>query len=102
MKVPYGVDPDSEVWIELPTGNFFVFESKESNPNGTSYVRVVDRQGGEVAYWNCDEWAEEPEFVMGAICGSLLSTDQVDPDDEPGKFYKFGPKTKFPKGIIPQ
>ena len=38
---------------------------------GTSYVRVCDPDGAEVAYWSCDEWREAPEEVMGAIIGAL-------------------------------
>jgi hypothetical protein len=34
-----------------------------------TYVRVVDSDGHEIAYWNMDEWREDPGLVMGAIMG---------------------------------
>ena len=37
-----------------------------------SYVRIVDRDSlAEKAYWICDEWAEAPTEVMGAIIGAM-------------------------------
>jgi hypothetical protein len=32
------------------------------------------RAGREVAYWSCDEWAEDPQLVMGAILGAANDT----------------------------
>ena len=41
-------------------------------PHPCSYVRIVDRHTlAEKAYWICDEWAEAPEEVMGAIIGAM-------------------------------
>lgn len=45
------------------------------SPDGTSYVRVCDPEGREVAYWNYEEWRDEPEFVMGAIVGALCAVE---------------------------
>lgn len=43
-------------------------------PESCSYVRIVNRQSLlEIAYWVCDEWAEDPQDVMGAIIGALCS-----------------------------
>lgn len=36
------------------------------------YVRVCDPLGRELMYWNSDEWAEDPQLVMGAILGALV------------------------------
>lgn len=36
------------------------------------YVRVCDPLGREIAYWNSDEWQEDPQVVMGAILGALM------------------------------
>ena len=41
---------------------------------GCEYVRVVDEDGYENGYWTHEEWAEEPQVVMGAILGSLDGT----------------------------
>ena len=40
-------------------------------PNECDYMRVTDRADNEIAYWSCDEWAESPMEVMGAIVGAL-------------------------------
>ena len=37
-------------------------------PEECSYVRIV-QEGFELAYWVSDEWADDPEVVMGAIIG---------------------------------
>jgi hypothetical protein len=66
-------DPD-EVAIPTLTGDaYVVVESAEANPNGTSYVRVVDMKGRERLYWESTEWADDPELVMGAIFGVLFN-----------------------------
>ncbi len=36
-----------------------------------TYVRVCDPVGRETAYWDAEEWAEDPQLVMGAILGAL-------------------------------
>lgn len=46
-------------------------DSYDDNPAGASYVRVVDAEGREIAYWNYEEWAEDPGLVMGAIMGAM-------------------------------
>lgn len=91
----YGVCPDSEVAIPLPQGYFFVFPSAEVSPDGCNYVRIVADDGGEIAYWDSQEWEQEPIEVMGAICGSMLTEEKADP----AKYYQFSPKCKFPEGV---
>lgn len=49
-----------------------VVETADTNFEGTSYVRFVVNDH-EVLYWNSDEWAEDPQGVMGAIFGALNS-----------------------------
>lgn len=39
-------------------------------PEDCSYVRIT-HNGYEIAYWISDEWAEDPEIVMGAIVGCM-------------------------------
>ena len=65
----YGI----ETAISIDNGATLRCESEDQNPMGTSYVRVVNSEGEEVAYWNSDEWKAEPEFVMGAIMGCIKS-----------------------------
>jgi hypothetical protein len=92
-ETPYGVSPSREGWVRLHTGNVVAFDGVDRN--GTSYVRVLDPNGGELGYWTSTEWEEEPESVMGAFCGAMLSTEAADPE----KFYQFGPDSQFPNGI---
>lgn len=66
----------NECVIELVSGFSIRTDSAADNPEGSSYVRVCDREGREVAYWSCDEWAESPQEVMGAILGAAKSGDE--------------------------
>ncbi len=36
------------------------------------YVRVCDPFGRELMFWHYDEWAQDPQVVMGAILGALV------------------------------
>lgn len=54
-------------------------------PHDCSYVRVIDASGQQSGYWTFDEWAEEPEEVMGAIFGAALSTLSVDDKPQPSR-----------------
>ena len=92
-QTPWGVSPSREAWIILPAGLAMAFESATENPGGTTYVRFLGKNSGEVGYWNSDEWGEAPEEVMGAILGLALTYTET---DDPGKFYQFGPDSKFP------
>ena len=46
------------------------------------YVRVCDPLGREIAYWNSDEWEEDPQVVMGAIIGALVRGRPVEYTDK--------------------
>ena len=59
-----------ETIIELADGSTIRTDTYEDNPAGSSYVRVCDPNGTEVAYGVSDEWQEEPELVMGAFLGA--------------------------------
>lgn len=61
-----------EVAIRVQSGNFLVFQNTQTNPQGTSYLRVLEPHGKEIAYWDANEWEENPENVIGAVCGALL------------------------------
>lgn len=71
-----GIDPEKEMAMVTPAGQYFVFPRFESEPGGCSYVRFVDHAGTEQLYYDADEWAsqgrEEGEFVMGAILGAMV------------------------------
>jgi hypothetical protein len=71
--------PEYGTEVVLTVENGMQLRADGEDPNGTSYVRVCDPQGREVAYWICDEWKAEPEFVMGAIIGSLCVIEEGEP-----------------------
>lgn len=68
----------TEVVLTQENGMQLVADGEDRT--GTSYVRICDRQGFEVAYWNEDEWREAPAEVMGAIIGALCAVDAGDPE----------------------
>jgi hypothetical protein len=47
-----------------------------AHPHPCEYVRIVDPVVGEVAYWDHEEWARDPQGVMGAIIGAMNSKDE--------------------------
>jgi hypothetical protein len=53
--------------IALTWGGEIRFPTYEDDPD-CSYVRVVDADGAELAYWTSDEWIRDP-IVMGAFLG---------------------------------
>lgn len=60
-----------ELVIPLPNGS--TLRCGPSHPTMFGgYVRILDSQGDEVVYWDANEWAEDPESVMGAIFGAAL------------------------------
>ena len=69
MELDYG----EEVRIPTVDGESLCFESYSNNTEGCSYIRFIDSDGHELAYWNCDEWAEDPQIVMGSIMGCIRS-----------------------------
>ena len=62
-----------ECVIELKNGLLLCTDTAEDNPAGSSYIRVCNKRGKELAYWISDEWRDEPEFVIGALMGLLNS-----------------------------
>ena len=56
--------------IPLPKGGALRFADRNENPYGTDFVSLAMPDGAEY-YWCSDEWAEDPEGVMGAIVGLL-------------------------------
>jgi len=53
--------------------------SVRADVEGT-YVRMLQADGSELdggsAYWCDDEWVEDPELVLGAICGAAAYLNQ--------------------------
>jgi hypothetical protein len=62
-----------ECIIELKNGNTIRTDSFDLHPAGSSFVRVCDSDGAEIAYWVSEEWAEDPQLVMGAIMGAAMT-----------------------------
>jgi len=56
----------NEIEIPLPWGGTLRCGEGDSHQHG-GYVRVCDAKGKEVVYWDKQEWADEPESVMGAM-----------------------------------
>jgi hypothetical protein len=69
MNEDYG----TECVIQLGNGNTIRTDTYDSNPAGSSYVRICAPGGHEIAYWTYTEWAEDPQLVMGAILGAASS-----------------------------
>lgn len=56
----------AEITIPLPWGGSLCCGEGEHYQWG-GYVRVCDRDGNEILYYDKQEWADEPESVMGAL-----------------------------------
>lgn len=71
-------EPDygDEYIVWLANGYSIRTDSYDDNEAGSSYVRVVNDVGHEVAYWVYDEWEEDPQLVMGAILGSCAKVEK--------------------------
>ena len=61
----------SEVQVETVYGEKLCFKSFEESPLGCEYVRIINSEGKEVAYWSSSEWRDDPVSVMGAIMGAI-------------------------------
>ena len=54
-----------EIIVKLENGN--TIRSASSTHAAGDYVRVCNKLGEELVYWDHAEWAESPVEVMGAI-----------------------------------
>tara|TARA_Y100000401_G_C8277545_1_gene201646 strand:- start:376 stop:579 length:204 start_codon:yes stop_codon:yes gene_type:complete len=61
----------NEIRIPITGGQFLCFEYYTEKDKGCSYVRFVNEEGTEVAYWDYKEWQEDPKIVMGAIMACI-------------------------------
>jgi hypothetical protein len=70
-KIVSDSDYGDECVLHLRNGNEL---RMPPDPIPCDYVRVV-RDGREVAYWNKEEWREDPDVVMGALMGAAASEE---------------------------
>jgi hypothetical protein len=70
------MDYGTECVIQLANGQTIRADTYDSNPAGSSYVRVCAPDGDEIAYWTYTEWAEDPQLVMGAILGAAAGSQR--------------------------
>lgn len=63
-------DSLGEVHIETAAGAII---AAPAYPQECSYVRLIDENHRELAYWDHQEWREQPEEVMGALIGAIAS-----------------------------
>jgi hypothetical protein len=73
INPPFGVQPD-EIYVRClnAPSSVIAFPSSAAEPDGVTYVRLVDGRGVECAYWDSQEWVDDPKVVMGAILGALV------------------------------
>ncbi len=67
MKI---LNKDSEVVVKLANGMSLrsgVYNPKPGSLLSGEYVRLCDKKGRELVYWDNLEWQEDPVLVMGAI-----------------------------------
>jgi hypothetical protein len=80
-----------EPWIDEDTGRMvgdeIVFELDRggaircpSEPIDGFYVRITDIDGTETAYWDEQEFSDDPEVVLGAFLGAALGAVVIDRD----------------------
>jgi len=60
-----------ECFVDTVGGQKLVFPNAAAEPDGASYVRIIDEHGHELVYWDNKEWQEAPEEVMGALMGAV-------------------------------
>lgn len=60
---------DDELVINLANGCTLRCGPSEDGTMYGGYVRICDADGNEIVYWDQQEWADDPELVMGAIFG---------------------------------
>ena len=64
---------NDELSISIGSGSL-VSDLPKEGTKAVSYMQFKDSSGREVAYWDIQEWTDEPEAVMGAIMGVLRET----------------------------
>lgn len=68
------VNTEGEVVVDLQDGcTLRSGVYRPSDPDAFTsgeYVRLCDKSGEELLYWDWEEWARDPVLVMGAIINS--------------------------------
>jgi hypothetical protein len=72
-----------EVVIPLKHGSIVCGPGHDYDLGG--FVQILDDSGKEYAYWECNEWEEDPECVMGAIFGAIESMLEGKPSPSQGE-----------------
>lgn len=65
---------EEEIDIPLPNGGFLSCGPTEDGGMFGQYVRICDKDGNEILYWDAQEWADDPILVMGAIFGAATTS----------------------------
>lgn len=84
-------DAKVEAWVDDETGDTVGDEIVNelewggairclSEPTDGFHVRITDTDGTELVYWDEQEFADDPEVVLGALIGSALNAVQFDAD----------------------
>ncbi|SRR5579884_2494765 len=69
QKTPVQTGAGERTILTLPGG--VTLRSAGEEYELGAYVRFCDAHGKEIVYWDKQEWADEPELVMGAILAML-------------------------------
>jgi len=71
MADPYA----GEITIPLPHGGSLRC-GEGTVYNYGDYLRICDAEGNELVYWAKQEWADEPEQVIGAVfCAAIAQSE---------------------------
>ena len=65
--------------LVLDTG--VVIESHGVEYEAGACVHVLRPDGTEVGFWDCEEWREDPELVMGAILNCARDAPKLEASD---------------------
>lgn len=57
--------------IIIPVGKLNLHCGKGDAHEYGGYLRITDNDGNELIYQDKEEWADDPEAVIGAIFGAL-------------------------------
>ena len=65
---------DNEIVLKLRNGGTLRCGPSTDELMYGGYVRICDKEGNEILYWDQQEWADDPELVMGAIFGASIQS----------------------------
>lgn len=79
------LNDDGEVVVALADGwslrsGVYDTDADDALTSG-EYVRLVRPDGSEYAYWDHNEWADDPALVMGAIINAAAGYRIFDEDE---------------------